>query len=136
MSISHIIVDTNVLLRYLLRDDEKQYQLVEHYFLSDHYKLVLPIQTLCETVWVMTHTLKLSRTLVNEVIASLINQDNVLTSDKFASMGIKFMEHGGDFADGIIAYHSEHYEKAALLTFDKKAQSIAKSLGLKVIDLD
>lgn len=48
--------------------------------------------------------------------------------------GLNFLEKGGDFADGVIAYHVQDYHNACLLTFDKKAQKLAQQLNLTCIE--
>lgn len=129
---NHYIVDTNVLMRYLLKDDELQYQAVAPYFLSNTHILVIPIHVLCETVWLLTKSMKLKKELVLGIIISLIELENVLVDKTLVQAGIEFMKLGGDFADGIIAYETNKYDNAYLLTFDKKAQKIAKSLQISV----
>lgn len=46
------VIDTNVLLRFLHDDDKEQHELVTPYFLNANNQLIIPIQALCETVWV------------------------------------------------------------------------------------
>ncbi len=130
---NHYIVDTNVLMRYLLKDDELQYQLVAPYFLSNGYVLVIPIHVLCKIVWLLTKSMKLKKELVLGIILSLIELDNVLVDKLLVQAGIEFMKLGGDFADGIIAYETNKYDNSYLLTFDKKAHKIAKSLQISVV---
>ncbi len=129
----HYIVDTNVLMRYLLKDDELQYQLVAPYFLSNEYVLVIPIHVLCETVWLLTKSMKLKKELVLGIILSLTELDNVLVDESLVQAGVEFMKLGGDFADGIIAYETNKYDNSYLLTFDKKAYKIAKALQISVV---
>ncbi len=131
---THYIVDTNVLMRYLLKDDELQYQSVAPYFLSDKHLLVIPIHVLCEVVWLLTKSMKLKKSLVLGIILSLTEADNVIVDQSLVQAGIDFMKYGGDFADGIIAHEVNRHDNASLLTFDKNAQKIARQLNISVVE--
>ena len=128
------IVDTNVLLRYLLADDDIQSPLVKRYFLSDKFQLFIPTITLCESVWVMKKRAKISNDLIVDIIVSLIAQNNIIVDEPPTKFGLDFLRMGGDFADGVIAYQVSQYKNASLLTFDQKAQSIAKQLAITCIE--
>lgn len=132
----HYIVDTNVLMRYLLKDDDKQYRASAQYFLSDHHVLVIPIHVLCEAVWLLTKKLKLKRSFVIDIVLSIVALDNVVVNDTLVNAGVEFMQQGGDFADGVIAYEVSQYDNASLLTFDKKAQAVAHALDISVLEPD
>ncbi|OOR87215.1 hypothetical protein B0181_10875 [Moraxella caviae] len=124
------VIDTNVLLRYLLRDDERQYQLAKPYFISKQHNLYLPIHVLCEAVWFIKHRLKVPRCAIAALLTDLVASDNVITEKNSFDQGIAFLQNGGDFADGVIADFVCHLEDAVLLTFDKNASKIADKFNI------
>lgn len=128
------IIDTNVLLRFILNDDAKQHAKVKKYFISNELFLYLPIMTVCETIWVIKDKMKIPQQSVIQILTALVEQDNILTATETFNYGMKFLKSGGDFADGVIAYQAQCHDNATLLTFDKKAQKIAKQLDMNVLE--
>lgn len=130
------VVDTNVLLRYFYSDDKKQTALVTPYFENKEYQLVITSETLCELVWVLKKTMKIHHVLISSIILTLINSPNTyITNLSAVQFALKFLEHNGDFADGMIAYQTTQFDNAKLLTFDKNAQKLAKAQGIMLEDL-
>ena len=130
------IIDTNVLLRFILNDDAKQHAKVRKYFISNELLLYLPIMTLCETIWVIKDKMKIPRQSVIQILTALVEQNNILTANEAFDYGMKFLKSGGDFADGVIAYQTQCHDNAILLTFDKKSHKIAKQLNISVLELN
>lgn len=56
-----IVIDTNILVRYALRDDEKQSLIAHHYINNLDYRCIVPIQTFCELYWVLRKKMKSKR---------------------------------------------------------------------------
>ncbi|WP_230659187.1 PIN domain-containing protein [Psychrobacter sp. I-STPA10] len=128
------IIDTNVLLRFILNDDAKQHAKVKKYFISNELFLYLPIMTVCETIWVIKDKMKIPRQSVIQILTALVEQDNILIATEAFDYGMNFLKSGGDFADGVIAYQAHCHDNATLLTFDKKSQKIAKQLAITCIE--
>lgn len=128
------IVDTNVVLRLLLKDDEVQSAVVRKLFACEQYEFIVPTTVLCEIVWVMKKRYKLSNLFIAEIIHNFVLLSNVTVDYEQFIRGLKFLQKGGDFADGVIAHQVQDYHNASLLTFDKKAQKIATQLNLNCIE--
>ncbi len=128
------VVDTNFVLRFLLKDDEVQSSIAKKYFSYQQYKFVVPTVVLCEVVWVLKKSLKLSNQFIAEILQNFVLLENISVNNNEFQQGITFLLKNGDFADGIIAHNVQKYENAYLLTFDKKAQKIAKKLNLSYIE--
>lgn len=124
------IVDTNVLLRYLLKDDKNQYALAEPYFISKQHQLYLPIHSLCEVVWLMKNKLKVPRQVIIDILLDLTSATNVITDQHSFDKGIMFLKNGGDFADGVIANVTQNIENSVLLTFDKNSSKVSNKLNI------
>lgn len=125
------VIDTNVLIRYFHTDDKKQTDLVTPYFENTAFDLIITSETLCELAWVLKKTMKVDNVVILSIILTLINLPNItLTNLPAVKFALKFLELNGDFADGIIAYQTTQFDNATLLTFDKKAQNLAKTLNI------
>lgn len=124
------IVDTNVLLRYLLKDDEWQYAIAEPYFISKQHQLYLPIHSLCEVVWLMKNKLKVPRQVIVDILLDLTSSSNVSTEQQIFDKGMMFLKNGGDFADGVIASFTQTIENSVFLTFDKNLSKVADKLNI------
>jgi predicted nucleic-acid-binding protein len=62
-------------------------------------------------------------------IRSLIDSENVVTNQPAVEAGLEFLDKGGDFADGAIAYEGRWLGAEEFVSFDKEAVSILKSQG-------
>ena len=123
-----IAVDTNVLLRAAVRDDPGQTKAAE-LALRTAELVAVPIPALCEFVWVMRSVFKTRGEQIAHSIRSLIDSPNVITNRSAVEAGLAFLEAGGDFADGIIAYEGHWLGAEEFVSFDKEAVSLLKSQG-------
>jgi predicted nucleic-acid-binding protein len=119
-----IALDTNVILRYLLRDDLKQAKkakaLVDRLDRDDERAYVSDV-VLCEVVWVLRSAYGFSRGQIGAVLLQLIAARQ-LTFDSTDRLlrAIRAFEVGkGDFADYVIREHGRDAGCAAVRTFDK-----------------
>jgi predicted nucleic-acid-binding protein len=62
-------------------------------------------------------------------IRALIDSENVVTNRLTVEAGLEFLDRGGDFADGAIAYEGRWLGAEEFVSFDKKAVSLLKSQG-------
>jgi predicted nucleic-acid-binding protein len=60
---------------------------------------------------------------------ALIDSENVVTNRLAVEAGLEFLDRGGDFADGAIAYEGRWLGAEEFVSFDKKAVSLLKSQG-------
>jgi predicted nucleic-acid-binding protein len=126
-----ITVDTNVLVRALTEDDEKQSRVAQAELAkADLVALTLP--TLCEFVWVLSQGYKISSTGIAETIRGLMNSANVVTNRPAVEAGLALLDAGGDFADGVIAFEGSWLGGATFISFDKKAVRLMQGKGLSV----
>lgn len=125
-----IVVDTNILLRYVLNDNLEQALIAQSYLNNQQYRCILAMQTFCEIDWVLRKTVKVKRDKVVEFFEMLVSRENIQFNRDEFYYGLEFLKQGGDFADGIIAYQTEQYPNAKFLSFDKQARKIAQSLNI------
>lgn len=122
-----ITADTNVLVRILTGDDERQSRIAQNTVMrSDMVAVTIP--ALCELVWVLARGYKIDVAEIAAAIRGLINSANVVVSRPAAEAGLALLEAGGDFTDGVIAFEGNQLGAETFVAFDKKAvRLLAKS---------
>lgn len=125
-----ITVDTNVLVRAAVRDDESQSSLAAT-VLQQAELIAISLPVLCEFVWVLKRGYKKPVADIAGAIHQLMNTVNVVMNEPAVEAGLQVLNAGGDFADGVIAYEGEFLGADRLVSFDKKAVSVLQSLGRK-----
>ncbi len=121
-------IDTNVLIRFLVKDDMKQAEIVYRIFKqaeSENEILFVPILVILETVWVLESVYEISRQDILDSINELLlvpilkfeAQSAILN---FASSA---QESKIDLSDLLIAYSARFSGCDSVLTFDKRASS-------------
>jgi predicted nucleic-acid-binding protein len=112
-----IAVDTNVLVRFIAKDDPFQspksleiLESAEEIFLSNI--------VLCDTVWVLKRFYKYNPQQITSALSALISISNVEVDTPAVETGLQFLAAGGDFADGVIFYEARRAKADTLATFD------------------
>ena len=59
----------------------------------------------------------------------LIDSANVAVNRPAVEAGLPFLEAGGDFADGVIAYEGNWLGAEVFISFDKRAMELAEAQG-------
>lgn len=123
-----VAVDTNVLVRAVVRDDVKQAKLAAKLLTSaDLVAVALPC--LCEFVWVLRRVYGFAPADVAAAIRALLNAANVETNRPAAEAGLAVLEAGGDFADGAIAHEGQWLGGETFVSFDKQAVNLLIAQG-------
>lgn len=133
----NIIVDTNILVRFFIRDDELQFQKVSDIF-GKASQIIIPINTLCELVWVLSYSYQLNKQDIIEIMSFLLDTDNVIIKKNEINFGLKMLENNGDFSDGINAFLGIKMalnHQAEFISFDKKAVKVLQKLGVNAREL-
>lgn len=124
-----ITIDTNILLRIFVADDEVQYQKSIE-LLESIDEFFVPVTVFIEVVWVLTQTYKLPKSDVFEVLLDFIeNSEKLVCDTKMVRTGLQMLQNNGDFADMINAYIGNEHGYAHFVTFDKKASQKLNQLG-------
>jgi predicted nucleic-acid-binding protein len=121
-----IVADTNVLLRDALHDDSLQARLAAE-VLKRADLVAIPVSVFCEFVWVLRQGYKKSSLEVADAIRFLIDSENVRTDRTTVEAGLEFLDKGGDFADGAIAFEGRWLGAEEFVSFDKQAVTILRS---------
>jgi predicted nucleic-acid-binding protein len=124
-----IAVDTNVLARLILQDDEPQHAKAHQLFV-DHVSQVASIWVsdvvLAELVWVLTRAAGHSRAEVVTVLAALMGNATVqLESPPAVREAARLYETGlADFADCLLAVQASAQGAERVVTFDRKMRTL------------
>ena len=123
-----ITADTNVLLRAVVADDEAQSAIAID-TLENADIVAISLQSLCEFVWVLGRQYQTPRADIAEAIRRLVETRNVVVNRPAVEAGLRVLDAGGDFADGIIAYDGSWLGGETFVSFDKKAVSLIAKQG-------
>lgn len=123
-----IIADTNVLLRAIVGDDVEQSKVALDTLTKANLVAISP-QALCELVWVLDRSYGVQRVDIARVVRSLLETSNVVVDRALAQHGLNFLEQGGDFADGVIAFSGRMMGGEEFVSFDRKAVRIVEADG-------
>ncbi|HEX3821635.1 MAG TPA: type II toxin-antitoxin system VapC family toxin [Candidatus Sulfotelmatobacter sp.] len=124
-----VAVDTNVLVRAVVRDDRAQAEIAAKW-LRNSSLIAISLSALCEFVWVLRRVYGFKAAEVADTMRSLISVDNVETNRPAVEAGLAVLDAGGDFADGVIAYEGRWLGAETFVSFDKKAVEMLKEQGM------
>lgn len=124
----NIAVDTNVLVRAILADDPMQARAARR-LLQDATLIAVPLPCLCELVWILRRGAKLATADVATAIRALLNAGNVSMNRPAVGAGLRLLDAGGDFADGVIAHERRWLGGETFVSFDRKAVALLSQQG-------
>jgi len=122
-------IDTNVLLRLILVDDEEQFSKAKAH-LSNHCTRDNPgyisVIVLSEYVWTLDRTFRFSRSDQGKAIQSLLDVENLVVEDHdlVRSALNEFKSSNVEFADCLIGRRNERARCLHTVTFDQKASKL------------
>lgn len=118
-------LDTNVLIRYIIKDDVEQFKLAERFIehrLSVEQPGFINQIALCELVWVFESIYKVPR---EDIAATLqrVLETNVFVIERsdLAWRALDRYRGNHDFSDALIALTNAAYQCEHTVTFDKGA---------------
>jgi len=114
-----IIADTNVLVRCAVRDDPKQAQVAEK-ILKEANFIAVPLSCLCEFVWVLKRLYGFDTKDIAMSLRAILSTQKMAMNRPAVEAGLIFLEAGGDFADGIIAYEGKWLGGETFVSFDRQ----------------
>jgi predicted nucleic-acid-binding protein len=123
-----IAVDTNVLVRAVVRDDPAQGDMAAK-LLADAELIAVALPCLCEFAWVLRRVYGFPPSDVAAAIRALLVTANVAMNRPAVEAGLSVLEAGGDFADGVIAHEGSWLGGETFVSFDKKAVALLAAQG-------
>ena len=123
-------VDTNIILRDILRDDPVQSVLAAGIMQSGDILIVTTV--LAEIEWVLRSVYKWSRAQINHALVALTSIENVMTEDETRGRwAIARHEEGADFADMLHVANAHNSDR--FITFDQRVERYAgKNAGIPI----
>ena len=123
-----VTVDTNVLVRAVVGDDETQAGAAAK-LLTDADIIAVSLPCLCEFVWVLRRVYSFGQDDISAAIEALLDAGNVAVNRPAVDAGLAILKAGGDFADGLIAYEGNWLGGETFVSFDRKAVSLIAEQG-------
>ena len=119
-------IDTNVLIRFLVRDDQTQFEKARKLLkreVSNGRRVFINQLVLLETEWVLRSRYGLAKTQMLETISGLLDAPDVQLEDEPAVEEAVFVwrDANADFADCLIGARNRRLGCKATATFDTKA---------------
>jgi predicted nucleic-acid-binding protein len=124
-----IAVDTNVLVRAVVRDDKIQAEVAAR-VLRNASLAAVAVSSLCEFIWVLRSVHRFQSSDIAKAIRTLLAAENVEANRPAIEAGLALLDAGGDFADGVIAYEGKWLGAETFVSFDKKAVEMLRSQGV------
>ncbi|MEV8468354.1 PIN domain-containing protein [Fluviibacterium sp. DFM31] len=116
-------LDTNVLVRFLTRDDPAQWAVAEHLMsgLSATHQGFVCREVVVELVWVLERAYGLKRAAIAQVLIGLLEAPElrVEAADRVGLAVSRYARGGAGFADQMIRLAAEA-EGGRLVTFDQR----------------
>lgn len=125
-------VDTNILLRFVLHDDENQHVRAAS-FLADRTPedpAFVSLIVLVEFAWTLRQRYGHSRREIRDLVAVLLEAREMAFEDEFELSAIVAEAERGDLADHLIAYAARRAGCTSTVTFDQAAAKAVPSMEL------
>ncbi|WP_163265937.1 type II toxin-antitoxin system VapC family toxin [Chelativorans alearense] len=124
-----VTADTNLLVRIVVRDDEAQARTALK-LLAGAEAVAVSLPCFCEFVWVLDRIYRLSRDKIAMSVRMIMERGNVTTDTAAVTAGLRILDAGGDFADGVIAAAGLSLGGETFVSFDRKAVARLSAMGM------
>lgn len=124
-----IAIDTNVLVRLLVRDDERQFSAVQRllkHAAERNEPVFISLVAMVETEWVLRSRCKIKRAQIMEAFTALLESDDIQFEDEQAlEQALHFWgAFSVSFTDCVLAARSRSAGCQQLVTFDIDAAKL------------
>jgi predicted nucleic-acid-binding protein len=119
-------IDTNIVIRFLTQDDEKQHQKAKQIIQTQ--EVFISDTVILEIEWVLRYAYGFNVTEISDALLLLLNACNVYMTDKNKIFhAINWYKGGLDFGDALHLANSQHCLQ--FITFDLKLIKCSQSRG-------
>jgi predicted nucleic-acid-binding protein len=123
-------VDTNVLVRYLIRDDQPQYEKARRLIdreVAKGERVLVSLLVLLETEWVLRSRYELAKADVITAFSALLDTSDLAFEDEpsVENAVYSWKNSAADFADCLIEARNRRLGCRATATFDGRALKLA-----------
>jgi predicted nucleic-acid-binding protein len=128
-------IDTNVLVRYLVRDDQAQYEKARRLIdreLSKGEPVLVSLLVLLETEWVLRSRYDLAKADLVATLSALLDTSDLVVEDEpsVENAIYSWKDSAVDFADCLIEARNRRLGCRATTTFDSRAQKLGGFISL------
>lgn len=129
-----VIADTNILARIITKDNAQQFEAASRIFLSAE-KVIVPAIVFCELSWLLRSAYQCDRKFIATAIRTIISNAKIITEENAVLAGLRILDDGGDFADGVVQYTGSLLAGGAntFVSFDRKAVKRLQSRGISAM---
>lgn len=119
-------VDTNILVRFLTRDDEKQFRKTYQLFVERKDSFMISYPTLVELIWVLSTRYSYSKKELIFILQELKSTKNFYFPDRntVEKAIASYKKNSADFADCLIGILNSESNCETTYTFDKAASNL------------
>ena len=125
-------IDTNVLLRFVLRDDEGQFDKARSFLQSRSPQdpAFISLIVLVEFVWTLRQRYGRSRSDIRSLVTALLDAKEMVFEEEGELSAIVSEAERGDLADHLIAFSARRAGCEATMTFDQAASKAVPTMEL------
>lgn len=131
-------IDTNILVRYITQDDQKQAALVNDFIehiVQRNEKLYVNLMVVCELIWVLEECYRYKKNEIIDAIQVLCEVSTVELEDREVLLKAlqDFQESSVDFFDGLIGRYNHMKKCDYTISFDKRASKLETFRSLNLL---
>jgi predicted nucleic-acid-binding protein len=116
------LVDTNILVRFIIEDDQSKYNSFRYLVDKLDYGeigLIVPTIVIAECCWLLKSYYKFEKHLITEHLMNILKVTNIDPEEKYAVEALTlFADKNVDFADALLSVKSR--KNIPVLTWDRK----------------
>lgn len=121
-------LDTNVLVRYLIADDKKQFEIAKQFIEETitHEALFIPVSVSVELEWVLRSLYELNKEIIISTFGRLLEAREIEFQDESAieiTLSL-YADNNADFADCLHIASAQTQGRVPLVTFDRQASRV------------
>ena len=119
------VIDTNLLVRYLINDDQKKAEAVDNLLdraAKGEVRIIVPSVVIAELVWVLESFYQLKADAILELVEAIINTSGLDVTDKSTIIPALrlYKSKSIDFIDAWIIEFAKERGVKTIYTFDKR----------------
>lgn len=119
------LLDTNLIIRFLIKDDPGQFEAAQKLFSSLNENLILTDLVLAEAVWTLHSVYKLTKQAVIEKLLKLLELKNLTANyHLLANSLLIYRDHNISFIDAYLIAYCEQNKLDGIYSFDKDLDKI------------
>lgn len=126
------LIDTNLIIRFLIKDDPDQFEASQKLFSSQDEDLILPDLILAEVVWTLHSVYKLTKEEIIEKLLKLLELKNLTANfDLLINSLLIYRDYNISFVDAYLIAFCEQNKLEGIYSFDKGLDKVKSVKRLK-----